>query len=309
MLEAKEHVVVWRKRYFARQHPWPVNRIAVNTEIKGAHALGVTSLEVDNNYLFSGSHDSSITMYSIDSLRPVHSFYGHTYSIWALKSDGKRLYSGSNDHTIRVWDLRKKISKSIHTTHDTKIFSLALKDNVLISAGDEVIKVWNKKGMKVIQELRAHTRGVNTTTVHGHHLVSGSSDKTVRVWDLNTMQNVTTIDGASSGGVLSMALIDANTLATGSNTCHITICDIRDNLNRTVIQNAHRWDVWQLNMCGGHLFSGSFDHTIKTWDLRNYSNQMTITGHRGYIHALTSSTFNLFSGSADKSIRVYSPLV
>ncbi|EFA76777.1 hypothetical protein PPL_09528 [Heterostelium album PN500] len=94
---------------------------------------------------------------------------------------------------------------------------------------------------------------------------------------------------------------------TGTDYVHINLWDIRENDQVRIIKNAHKWEVWQLNMCGGYLFSGSFDHTIKTWDLRTFQNQRTITGHRSYIHALTSSSFHLFSGSADKFIKVNIP--
>ncbi|GAM23547.1 hypothetical protein SAMD00019534_067220 [Acytostelium subglobosum LB1] len=307
--EAKEHTesAPWKRRYTMRGHPWSVDDITCHKEIVGGHQLGVTSLEVDDNYLFSGSHDSTIKMYNLDTLKHVHTFQGHELTIWALLSDGKRLYSGSNDHKIRVWDLKRRHCKSILREHNTKIFSLAIKENVLISSGDETIKVWNKKTLVPMLDLKEHTRGVNTMSVHNHHLVSGSSDKTVKIWDLNTMQCVSTKENPATGKVLSMALVDCNTVATGTDYLHINTWDLREHNKVNIIKNAHKWEVWQLHMCGGYLFSGSFDHTIKTWDLRNFQNQRTITGHRSFLHALTSSSYHLFSGSADKYIRVWSP--
>lgn len=47
----------------------------------------------------------------------------------------------------------------------------------------------------------------------------------------------------------------------------------------------------------GMLFSGSFDHSIKRWDVRNttmFSDKYS--GHKGYIHALTIGDCSLMSG-------------
>eukprot|EP01132_Coremiostelium_polycephalum_P008562 gene8562-10532_t len=307
-LSANEHAISWKKRFFMRNHPWKVSDIYCQKEITGSHTLGVTSLEVDNNYLYSGSHDSSIYVYSMDNLKPIFNLQGHRYTIWALKSDGKYLYSGSNDHSIRVWDLKRQICKKI-VNDNTKIFSIALRDQLLMSTSDNTIKIWNKKTLEPISTLSGHTRGVNVLSVHNRNrntLISGSSDNTVRVWDLIGNRCSSTLEDHTSSKILSMAMIDENTIATGTNNCQIKIWDTRQQMPVRCLFNVHKWDVWQLQMCGGYLFSGSFDHNIKVWDLNMFSNLKTISGHRSYIHALTSSSFHLFSGSADKYIRVWS---
>jgi len=231
---------------------------------------------------------------------------GHKYTIWALKSDGKKyLYSGSNDQTLRVWDLKRNICKSV--IKDTnKIFSIALSDKLLFSTSGNDIKVYDKKDLQQLSLLSGHTGGVNKIFVSDHKLFSGSSDRSVKVWDLHKMSCLTTKSDDTTSKVLSMTMIDENTLATGSQNCQIKIWDLRCDLPVQCLTNVHKWDVWQLEMCGGYLFSGSFDHSIKIWDPRNFQNLKSIHGHRSYIHALTSSSFHLFSGSADKHIRVWS---
>jgi WD40 repeat protein len=76
---------------------------------------------------------------------------------------------------------------------------------------------------------------------------------------------------------------------------------------------GHNWEVWRLEYNFYNLFSGSHDHTIKRWgkfylnvDVRNFQNISTLTGHRGYIHALTWSKFALVSGCADRTIKIWS---
>ncbi|EGG19977.1 hypothetical protein DFA_07091 [Cavenderia fasciculata] len=342
--------VIWKNRFKNRTDPWDMTKVMTRKEIVGSHQLGVTALTVDDTFLYSGSHDTSIKLYDMGRLEPIHTLTGHAYTIWALKSNGSnRLYSGSNDQTIRVWNLKllkdnitdliqeneiekekeKYLDETLTTPPfsssnstspiiiskpspyckkvietNTKVFSIELKDRALFYSNGESISVLNNKTFDRMAELNGHLGGVNTMTVHGHHLLTGSNDKTVRVWDTNTMQCVTTREDPMAR-ILSLAIVDQNTLATGSNLYHIRLWDLRSREVMNTIANAHKWEVWQLHMCGDVLFSGSFDHTIKTWDLRNLVQTKSLTGHRSYIHALTSSSFHLFSGSADKSIKVW----
>ncbi|EGC30916.1 hypothetical protein DICPUDRAFT_50500 [Dictyostelium purpureum] len=294
----------WKNRFIKRNHPWNLHNLSLKKEIQ--QNKGITSLEVDNNYLFSGSHDTNINLYSLDDLKSKQVFKGHESTIWALKSDGKRLYSGSNDHTIRIWDLKSNQCKSIIRDR-TKIFSIAIKDKLIVSSSDNNIKVWNRKSQQLVTTLRGHNGGINTIELKDQNLYSGSSDGSVGVWDLNQMKIVTNrIDPVDK--ILSLKLVNTNTLVTGSQNCQIKFWDLRQSHRDSPIVsllNAHKWEVWQLEMCGGYLFSGSFDHTIKVWSLNNFQNLKTISSHRSYIHALTSSSFNLFSGSADKFIKIW----
>ncbi|KYR02634.1 hypothetical protein DLAC_00083 [Tieghemostelium lacteum] len=304
---AKENVgsQTWKQRYFKRRYRWKVDKIDCILKI-GPESHGITALEVDDRYLYSGSHDSNIYVYSLDNMQPLHVFQGHKFTIWALKSDGKRLYSGSNDHSIKIWDLKRQVLKCT-ITDSTKIFTMALTDDFLLSSSDNLIKLWDKKTGVQRSVLKGHTGGVNTIYSRGNDcLISGSSDRSIKIWDLNTGQCVDSKED-STAKALSLTMIDHNLVAIGSQNCQIKIWDLRMGYQPAkTIYKAHNWDVWQLRMCGGYLFSGSFDHTIKIWDLHNFQNLSTLSHHRSYIHALTSSSFHLFSGSADKSIRVWS---
>jgi E3 ubiquitin-protein ligase TRAF7 len=52
------------------------------------------------------------------------------------------------------------------------------------------------------------------------------------------------------------------------------------------------------------LFSGSFDHSIKVWDLDTFACVKSLGGHKGYVHAITLGSNYIFSGSGDKTIKV-----
>ncbi|KNE67249.1 hypothetical protein AMAG_12318 [Allomyces macrogynus ATCC 38327] len=69
---------------------------------------------------------------------------------------------------------------------------------------------------------------------------------------------------------------------------------------------GHNWEVWQLQVYDGTLFSASFDHTIKRWDPRAMACTATLRGHKGFVHALATGRGCLISGCADRTIKIWS---
>eukprot|EP00026_Physarum_polycephalum_P005978 Phypoly_transcript_06017.p1 GENE.Phypoly_transcript_06017~~Phypoly_transcript_06017.p1 ORF type:complete len:369 (+),score=18.19 Phypoly_transcript_06017:236-1342(+) len=273
------------------------------TKVITQHSRGVTSLCLAPGFLFSGSHDNTINVYSRENLEVVVALKGHKYTIWALASDGHNLYSGSNDHTIRVWNVEGLLCTNILTEHESKIFGLEIKDNLLFSSGDKIVKVWDRHTHKPLHTLEGHTGGVNAISVVDNIFISGASDKMLRFWDIHTLECLSSID--TDGKILSLVATN-NLIFTGHDTCMIKVWDARSHV-QIATGAAHNWEVWQLALAGGYLFSGSFDHKITAWDIRaSFKNIKTFTGHRSFIHALIADSFQLFSGSADKSIRVWS---
>ena len=68
---------------------------------------------------------------------------------------------------------------------------------------------------------------------------------------------------------------------------------------------GHTNDVYCLTLYGNKLFSGSFDKTIRVWNADTHEHLATLRGHTSYVWCLTIYNDNLFSGSADKTIRVW----
>lgn len=51
------------------------------------------------------------------------------------------------------------------------------------------------------------------------------------------------------------------------------------------------------------LFSGSYDGTVKVWDVVTLECLKTLAGHTGPVRTLVSSGGHMFSGSYDKTVR------
>ena len=64
------------------------------------------ALAVSGDFLFSGSADTTIRVWSIATKELITTLTGHTNWVMALAVSGDFLFSGSIDKTIRVWKAR-----------------------------------------------------------------------------------------------------------------------------------------------------------------------------------------------------------
>ena len=60
----------------------------------------------DESLLFSGSSDTTIQVWDLTTLKPVHSLQGHESIVHSIDIYNNWLISGSDDRTIRFWDIK-----------------------------------------------------------------------------------------------------------------------------------------------------------------------------------------------------------
>ncbi|KAL0086049.1 WD40-repeat-containing domain protein [Phycomyces blakesleeanus] len=105
-------------------------------------------------------------------------------------------------------------------------------------------------------------------------LVSASFDETVRIWDTNLMEPVTTFDLGAKVFCQAMSPIASHCLvATASDNPHIRLCDIKSGASaHTLIGHTGSvyccvWSNYQDHV----LYTGGEDGTIRVWDIRKAS--------------------------------------
>ena len=65
---------------------------------------------------------------------------------------------------------------------------------MLISgSSDSTVKVWELATSECKQTLRGHEGIVHAVALHNRHVISGSSDKLIKVWDLDTGKCIRTL--------------------------------------------------------------------------------------------------------------------
>ncbi len=189
------------------------------------------------------------------------------------------------------------------TGHTGKVYSLAVVDGKLISgSSDDTIKVWDLETHKCVHTLTGHTSTVYSLAVVDGKLISGSSDDTIKVWDLETHKCVHTLTG-HTGTVYSLAVVDGK-LISGSWDRTIRVWDLEtQECAHTLTGNTGT--VYSLAVVDGKLISSSSDDTIKVWDLETQECAHTLTGHTGTVYSLAVVDGKLISGSDDDTIKVW----
>lgn len=186
---------VYKDRYLIGSN-WKYGRC--NTKIFKGHSNGVMCLQFDDNILATGSYDSTIKIWDIETGEEIRTLRGHTSGVRCLQFDGTKLISGSLDHTVRIWNWRTGDLLKTHTGHTAGIIGLHF-DGTLLASGskDTTIKIWDFGTNKSTYFLHGHTDFVNAVRVDSasRTVFSASDDCTVKLWDLDTKTCIKTFEG------------------------------------------------------------------------------------------------------------------
>ncbi|QLE43858.1 serine/threonine protein kinase [Nostoc sp. C052] len=152
--------------------------------------------------------------------------------------------------------------------------------------------------------------GINTIAISpdGNTLVSGSDDKNIKLWDLNTQKVIASLSGHSQA-VKSVAFSpDGQILATASDDKTIKLWQV-ETLKEisTLLGHSHAVKSVAFSPDGQILASGSWDKTIKLWDINTGIEIFTIAGHQLKVNSVAFSPQGqlLASASYDRTIRLW----
>ncbi len=158
--------------------------------------------------------------------------------------------------------------------------------------------------------LKGHTGYVYSVAFSpdGKTLASGSSDRTIRLWDVETGTHLRTLRGHTSN-VWSVAFSpDGQTLASGSSDRTIRLWDVATGAALHTLR-GHTGGVLSIAFSpdGQTLASGSSDRTIRLWDVATGAALHTLRGHTGGVYSVAFSPDGqtLASGSLDNTIRLW----
>lgn len=141
-----------------------------------------------------------------------------------------------------------------------------IKEQVSCTINPKVSSLCN---FKLAQKISGHPQASIIALSSEHQiLVSGGTDKALKVWDLNTGQLKQTFQ-SDSGEIVAIAISpDGRFIVSGSRDRMVRVWD-RDTGKRQAILKGHQEDVIlvSIDSQGEHIISASLDGVFKSWDL------------------------------------------
>ncbi len=142
----------------------------------------------------------------------------------------------------------------------------------------------------------------------GVTLASGSSDKTIILWQVSDGVVLRTLSGHTSSVWTVAFSPNGQTLASGGSDSSIKLWQAGDGTElRTLSGHAASVQAVAFSPDGLTLASASTDQTLKLWQVSTGTLQRTLTGHTATVSAVTylSDGLTLVSGSADSTLKFW----
>ncbi|MUG96279.1 protein kinase [Scytonema sp. UIC 10036] len=164
--------------------------------------------------------------------------------------------------------------------------------------------------LSLVNSLEGHNDWVSSLAISpdGQTLVSGSGDRSIKIWNLQTGGIKTSLNGHTDG-VVSVAIApEGKTLVSGSIDGTIKIWDLQTpGLKNTL--TGHKDSVKSVAIApdGKTLASASSDKTIKIWDLETGKLKNTLGGQEKAVWrvAFSPDGKTLASGGYDNTIKIW----
>ncbi|RMZ82128.1 hypothetical protein DV737_g2189, partial [Chaetothyriales sp. CBS 132003] len=166
--------------------------------------------------------------------------------------------------------------------HTNGVMALQILDHVLATGSyDASIKIWDLDTGEEMRTLRGHTMGIRCLQFDEQKLISGSLDKTIKVWNWRTGECKATYHGHSDG-IISLHF-NGNILASGAADNTVRVWNFSDHSSFCMKGHTDWVNSVRVDTASRTLVTASDDCTVKLWDLDSRRCIRTYEGHVGHV--------------------------
>lgn len=202
---------------------WDYETGEFEKSLKG-HTGPVNDISFDSNgeKLVSCSSDMTIKLWDVQHWECQKTMHGHDHSVSGVifTPNGDFIVSASRDKTIKFWESLTGFCRKTITGHDDWVRRVAISEDGSLLAScsnDQSVRIWSMESKECKAVLRGHEHVVECiawapkvsnpvicgaagfdakkSSVSGPFVISGSRDKTIKVWDIRSANCLFTLTG------------------------------------------------------------------------------------------------------------------
>jgi F-box and WD-40 domain protein CDC4 len=229
---------------------------------------------------------------------PVHD----QHIVTCLQFDSDKIVTGSDDQNVEIHDMKTGALRCKLEGHEGGIWCLRYHGNMLVTGStDQTLRVWNIEQAKCEYVLRGHTstvrglefllpeeigsdeHGIPTIIPEEPVIISASRDSTIRIWKVPRAMERLEEAGQPYD-------------ESGDESAYL----LR-------VLKGHQHSVRAIAAHGDTVVSGSYDCTVRTWEISTGEMVHEFQGHtqKVYCVALDHERNRCMSGSMDMLIKIW----
>ncbi|XP_065201622.1 protein qui-1 isoform X2 [Planococcus citri] len=304
---------------------WDLETFSLLNTINMASSVVTMKMSADSIFLSIACEDNQIYLHSVATGTFIHTLRGHKSKVTSicLANDNQRAMAGGTDSRVYVFDMRSgSLLRTITTTphHALVTCVQATKnDDFLVTAGESRLAYWNFRDVGLIefekeavlkqssQNKRPHSVPISCIeiSIDGTIAVTGAMDGLVNVWQLNSHELQSTMEGHS--GPITCIAISPNGLfvVSGSEdtsarvwglTIGVVVCSY----------TAHQSSITAVRVLSDSRRAISIDKlgTLAIWAADNGTKLFSARGPTHFL-AVTNNMKYIICGDGDHCLQIW----
>ncbi len=294
-------------------------QISDNTQLKALVAY--QSYMFNENYEGS-DHNPDVYLglyYALKGLKGQfhNALNGHTGSVMdiAFVPGSSIMYSTGGDGKIIKWDinnLEKPFETIIENTLSQRSLEITPDGKWMICAKDDgkILLLNLTNNVEIDRELEGHTRMVSSVVVapNNKFFISASNDKTIRKWDLNTLESEIFIQSDSKINSIEISR-NSELILAGTQDGRISIYNASDTSDVKIIENEVNAAISALkyNREGNWLATGDSKGNVVIRNAESLEEIENLEGHKSRIYDIDFNIDDnqMATSSLDGTVRIW----
>lgn len=261
----------------------------------------------DGGHIVAGRDDGNLEIWNLNRGILERTINAHDRSVQdvAISPSGHSIFSASSDGLIKQWHFETGILLATLRGHTNGVNSIKVTSSSLLISGswDNTAIIWDLANDEA-RRLTGHLSGIRGVAIapNERFMATGSNDRTVRLWELPSGNEICELASGQNYKVTSVAIMpDNRRVVSGSEDGKIRVWDVEKQQLLLTLE-GHTSAIYDLKAIDNdRIITASEDQTLRVWSLAE-SEPSSKSPHDTYVGAVSLTRYG-------QAISVASPLI